>query len=111
MRSNYPYGATPVITARGMRGRDHFSRHYKSVVLCEWKAGEVRYIIVCTMTCTASTASAGLHGGLLKPLARGCQYTREHYYAVGTIFFPTAFTFCNGHTTDLNLFSQDEDLP
>ena len=71
----------------------------------------MRYIIVCTMTCIASTASAGLHGGLLKPLAIGCQYTREHYYAVGTIFFSTAVTFCNGHATDLNLLPQDEDLP
>ena len=81
-----------MITARGMWGRDHFSRHYKSVALCEWRAGEVRYIIVCTLTCTASTASAGLHGGLFKPLARGCQYMREHYNAVGTFFFPTAVT-------------------
>ena len=38
---------------------------------------------------------------VIKPLARGCQYTREHYYAVGKFFFPTAVTFYNDHATDL----------
>ena len=63
-REYYPHGVTLKMTARRILGRDHFLRHYKPVEMCEWRAGEVLYTVVCTVTFTASTVSAGVHGGL-----------------------------------------------
>ena len=70
--------------ARRILRRDHFSRHYKPVVLCEWRAGEELCIVVCTVM------SAGVHGGLLEPLASEGQY-------MSTFSFPTATTLLEGN--------------
>ena len=86
------------MTARRILKRDHFSRHYKSTLLCEWRAEEVLYIVVCTVACTASTVSAGVHGGLPTPLARECAKTRES--TTMPIFLPNSCSVqqqsCNG---------------
>ena len=46
-------------------------------MLCEWRAGGVLYIVVCVVTCIASTVSAGLYGGLVKPVASESHDMRE----------------------------------
>ena len=55
------------------------------------------WIVVCTVTRTASTVSAGLYGGLPKPLAGENQHMRALYYTVDTISFPTDNTLTEGN--------------